>query len=62
MLVDFYNAEYTTDIAETATMGQVVVMPNISDDLEAIITARTAADATFSEKLVSALRAGLSAP
>lgn len=62
MLVDFYNAEYSPDIPETAKMSEVALMPNISDDLEAILGARSAADAAFSDKLVSTLRSELSTP
>lgn len=61
MLVDFYNAEYSTDIPETATMTQVEAWANISTDLESILTARSA-DTTFMATTVGELRAGLSSP
>lgn len=62
MLVDFYNAEYTTDIPETATMTQVEGYANISPDLTEIFTARAGKEPTFMDKTVGALRAGLSTP
>lgn len=61
MLVDFYNAEFATDIDEGDTMTEVAALSNISTDLKNILTAR-AADTTFMAKTVGALRAGLSAP
>lgn len=61
MLVDFYNAEYATDIPEEATMTVVQGTANISTDLISILDARET-DTTFMAKTVGALRAGLSTP
>lgn len=61
MLIDFYNAEYTTDIPESATMTDVAAMSAISDDLKGILSTRSA-DAKFMAMKVSEVRAGLSTP
>lgn len=61
MLIDFYNAEYATDIPETATMTDVAAITTISDDLEAILTTRSS-DAAFMALKVSEVRAGLASP
>lgn len=61
MLVDLFNAEYSPDIPEEATMTVVQGTANISTDLIRILDDRDS-DETFMAKKVSELRAGLSAP